>query len=170
MIINHSKFKQSGSMLLEALVAILIFSIGILALVGMQAAAINNVSDAKYRSTAGFLANEIVGTIWSTRKFPLDPITSQVSANASGVVVSSPNPTFCFPVACGGAIGNAYTIAWASSVIAALPRGTASISMVNYTDPAYATSPAASKVTVTIGWQAPKDAVPHVHAVSTFIN
>ena len=43
-------------MLLEALIAILIFSMGILALMGMQATAINTVSESKYRSNAGFLA------------------------------------------------------------------------------------------------------------------
>ena len=34
---------QSGIMLLEALIAILIFSMGVLGLVGMQAAAVNGV-------------------------------------------------------------------------------------------------------------------------------
>ena len=44
-------------MLIEALIGILIFSIGILALIGMQAAAIRNTADARYRSEASFLAN-----------------------------------------------------------------------------------------------------------------
>jgi len=56
--------KQQGAMLLEALIAILIFSMGILALVGMQAAAITNVSEAKYRTDAAFLANQITGEMW----------------------------------------------------------------------------------------------------------
>jgi type IV pilus assembly protein PilV len=42
-------------MLLEALVAILIFSISLLALVGMQAMAVRNVGEAKYRADASFL-------------------------------------------------------------------------------------------------------------------
>jgi len=49
---NHAKIQQTGSVVLEALIAILIFSIGILALIGMQATAINSVADAKYRNTA----------------------------------------------------------------------------------------------------------------------
>lgn len=56
--------KQRGVMLLEALIGILIFSIGILALLGMQAVAMSTTMDAKYRSEASFLANEIVGVMW----------------------------------------------------------------------------------------------------------
>jgi type IV pilus assembly protein PilV len=56
--------RQQGVMLLEALIGILIFSIGILALLGMQAVAMSTTIDAKYRSEAGYLANEIVGVMW----------------------------------------------------------------------------------------------------------
>jgi type IV pilus assembly protein PilV len=55
---------QSGVMLIEALIGILIFSIGILALIGMQAVAIKNTTDARYRSEAGFLATEVIGKMW----------------------------------------------------------------------------------------------------------
>lgn len=55
---------QEGVMLLEALVAILIFSIGIIALMGMQAASIAQVSQAKYRTDASYLANQIIGRMW----------------------------------------------------------------------------------------------------------
>ena len=56
---------QGGVMLLEALIALLIFSLGILAIVGMQATAIQDVGEAKYRSDAAFLANQIVADMWS---------------------------------------------------------------------------------------------------------
>lgn len=58
---------QSGAMLLEALIGILIFSTGILALIGMQAMAIGYASDAKYRADASFLANQIVAQMWVDR-------------------------------------------------------------------------------------------------------
>ena len=56
---------QNGVMLLEALLALLIFSIGVLAIVGMQATAVQDVSEAKYRTDASFLANQIVADMWS---------------------------------------------------------------------------------------------------------
>jgi len=59
--------KQSGVMLLEVLVGILIFSIGIVAMLGMQATAMRATVDAKYRTEASFLANEIIGQMWVDR-------------------------------------------------------------------------------------------------------
>lgn len=148
----NTKTGQRGVVILEALIAILIFSMGILALVGMQATAINNVADAKYRSTAGFLADQMVGTVWATRQ-----VNNAAGGAASNVTASNPDPTFaCNP--CGAANGNAYTIAWASGVAAELPRGNAAIAI------------SGAAVTVTVGWQPPKDAVAHRHVVSAFVD
>lgn len=52
--------RQAGVVLIEALLGILIFSIGILALIGMQSVAVKNTADARYRTEAAFLANSIV--------------------------------------------------------------------------------------------------------------
>jgi type IV pilus assembly protein PilV len=55
---------QEGVMLIEALLGLLIFSIGILAMIGMQTMAMRATIDSKYRSEASFLANEIIGIMW----------------------------------------------------------------------------------------------------------
>ena len=60
--IRHS---QRGIMLLEGLIAILIFSLGILALVGMQATTLNHTSQTKYRLDASFLGNKLIGRMWA---------------------------------------------------------------------------------------------------------
>ena len=59
--------RQGGVALLEALVGILIFSVGILALMGLQAQSIRNTVEAKYRNEAAYLANRIVGQMWVDR-------------------------------------------------------------------------------------------------------
>ena len=64
---NSSNFTQKGVMLLEALVAILLVSFGILGLVGLWAVSIKGASEAKYRTDAGFLANEMIGQMWLDR-------------------------------------------------------------------------------------------------------
>lgn len=51
-------------MVLEPLVALLIFSAGILAIVGMQAASLKLAGDAKYRTDASLLANQLIGQMW----------------------------------------------------------------------------------------------------------
>lgn len=56
---------QAGIMLLEAMIAILIFSFGILAVVGMQAHAVQDMGQAKFRSDASFLANQLMADIWT---------------------------------------------------------------------------------------------------------
>lgn len=55
---------QSGIMLLEALIAILIFSLGILTVVALQATSIKLTGDAKYRTNATLLANQLIGRMW----------------------------------------------------------------------------------------------------------
>ena len=59
------KRTQQGVMLLEALIAILIFSIGILAIVGMQATAMRTVTESRSRAEAALYANQLLGQIWT---------------------------------------------------------------------------------------------------------
>ena len=55
---------QQGAVLLEAMVAILLFSIGVLAVVGLQASMVNNTTDSKFRADAAYLAQEKIGQMW----------------------------------------------------------------------------------------------------------
>lgn len=70
---------QKGVVLLESLIAILIFSLGVLALAGLQSAMIKNTDDAKYRSEAAFIAQQKLGEIW---------VNSQGFANLGSYVVT----------------------------------------------------------------------------------
>lgn len=79
---------QSGAMLLEALIAILIFSLGILAVIGLQAQSIRNSSEAKYRSDASYLANQLIGRMWADRAN-----LANYSHRPSGTTVCSPTGT-----------------------------------------------------------------------------
>lgn len=60
----NRRISQQGSMLLEGLIAILIFSFGILALVGMQASSIRAVAGSKHRTDAALLAEKLVSHMW----------------------------------------------------------------------------------------------------------
>lgn len=86
-------------MLIEALIGLLIFMLGILALIGMQAIAMQYTIDAKYRSEASFLTNQIIGTMWVDR------------ANLNSYDTTS------------GA-GTTYRATWISSVLETLPGAT----------------------------------------------
>lgn len=60
--------KQRGMVILENLIAILIFSFGILGIVGLLAASMKNSAGAKYRNEASMLAGQIVGQMWTADK------------------------------------------------------------------------------------------------------
>lgn len=62
MIRNSS---EQGFALLEVMIAILIFSFGLLGLVGLQANMIKQSTDARYRAVASYLAQEKLGEMWT---------------------------------------------------------------------------------------------------------
>lgn len=139
---------QGGSVILEAMIAILIFSMGILALMGMQVAAVNAVAESKYRSDASFLANQIIGQIWADR---------------ANLVSYACNPC----VASGAA--NAEVMAWVTEI----QSGTLRLPGVDDANnqPTIAVAAASSnQVTVTIFWKAPNAAAQRNHSVTAYVN
>lgn len=56
---------QQGVVLLEVLISILIFSIGILGIVGMQANMIKNTSESRFRADAAYVAQKRIGEMWA---------------------------------------------------------------------------------------------------------
>lgn len=68
---RQRKAAQQGVVLLEALVAILLFSMGVLAVVGLQAAMIKNTSESKFRAEASYIAQQWIGMMWADP----DPLT-----------------------------------------------------------------------------------------------
>ena len=55
---------ERGVILIEAMVAVLIFSVGVLAIVGLQAVMVKNTTDSKYRSEASYIAQQRLGRMW----------------------------------------------------------------------------------------------------------
>jgi len=145
--------RQKGVLLLEAMIAILLFSVGVLAVVGLQANAIKNVAQSKYRSDASFLVDQILGQMWANRN-NVATYAYAGSGTAPGVAA-----------------------AWVKQVQDALPNAqsyppTIAISTTNYVGPpAYA----AHQITVTVRWQTadefgstPRPAA-HQHTITTLI-
>jgi type IV pilus assembly protein PilV len=77
---RHLPTAQSGFMLLEVLVALLIFSIGVLGVVGLQASMTKSQTGSKFRADASFFAQRTIGTIWSD----VSNIDSYATANCTG--------------------------------------------------------------------------------------
>jgi len=60
-----SATNQRGGFLLEALIGILIFTLGVLGLMALQARAIGYTSDTQYRGEAAYLANSYISKMWA---------------------------------------------------------------------------------------------------------
>ncbi len=73
----HSK-RQRGVALIEVLMAVLIFSVGVLGLIGLQSRAIQLSMDTEDRNRAALLANELINEMWLRRTptVPADIVTA----------------------------------------------------------------------------------------------
>lgn len=103
-----SKNAEKGVVLVEALIAILLFSLGILALVGLQATMSKNVTHAKLRAEASFLANQLIGQMW------VDQANLASYAATGGACATT---------------GYAYCTNWQAQVRQVLPEGRANVTV-----------------------------------------
>ncbi len=85
--------RQQGLALLECLISLLIFSFGVLGLMGLEARAINFSSDAQDRNRAALFANEVGSTMWlaGTVTIPAATMTAWQTAIADPTKTGLPN-------------------------------------------------------------------------------
>jgi len=142
-----SRRRGRGSVLLEALIAILLFSFGVLGIVRLQAAAISNTQDAKLRTDASFVASQIIGQMWADRG--LNSVNLPCYAHPTpGVCPSAPS------TAAKDAWIDSFTVPGGSNY---LPGATSARQVIGVD--------ASGRVTVIIRWQMPGD--PSEHSFST---
>lgn len=144
--------KQQGFMLMEALIALLIFTMGILAVIGMQARSIAQTMEARYRVDAAFLGNQILSQMWA------DGGASLNYANITGYQCSP-----CLSTSGG----NATTQAWVAQIqsvnsqSAYLPGVTNTANQPTISVNSLGTTPPAYQVTVTLSWKSPQGGTTH---------
>lgn len=126
---KRAPHREGGMVMIEALVAILIFSIGILGIIGLQAMAVQQSSDARYRATAAQLADQLLGQMWTG-----DRTVTNLKAQYNT----------CTGTTCPG-----YTT-WYTTVSSRLPGVTATTKPNVDID-------AFGIVTITLYWRAPSD-------------
>lgn len=132
--------------MLEGMIAILIFSFGILALVALLGMSVKDTSNAKYRTDASLLASEVIGQMWTGDK-----------SNA-GLAADFSDPA-----------GPRY-VAWKAKVIATLPGVTDAAAPSPGTNLPTIAIDANNQVTVTVRWQAPGDSGVRNYVAITRIN
>ena len=145
------KKPQRGVFLLEALIAILIFSLGILGMVAMGGTAIAAQSDARYRTEAANFANEIASKI----ALNVDP--NNIQTSLQGFAHQPISAGYCNFA--GDASTSAIVLGWVDEVRGAVPGtpglpGATAISQSIAVDISQATY---STVTITVCWQPPSN-------------
>ena len=87
--------RQTGNYLLEVLIAILIFSFGILGLIGLLGSSIRITNDARYRSEAANLAGAMIAEMWTMTAAQMD---TQFGSGGTRLVAWQDKATALLPV------------------------------------------------------------------------
>ena len=133
---------QAGIVIVEVLLAVLVFSFGILGVINLQANAIKMNADAKLRSDASYLAGQIISQMWVDRANLADyaHFTQGTACTFTGSTANSSNVTSW--------VGASAT---AGTVLGSLPNATSQIKIETGTN----------MVTVKICWRAPQETETH---------
>jgi type IV pilus assembly protein PilV len=107
----HAARRCRGVSLIEVLVVIVLFSFGLIGMVGLQAKAVQNSVSAEDSARAALMANEIVSTMWanSTVSLPTATVTAWNSRVADTTAGGVPNGAGTVTVASGVAT---VTVTW----------------------------------------------------------
>ena len=151
---------QQGFMLLESLIAILIFSFGVLGMVAINARSVQALSDAEYRSEASRLADEIASQIalgvnrGADRTNPA--AVKELIAGSLGGFMYSGTASAADP--------------GANAVQAILKNKVTTLPGAGGLNQTVAAGGGFNEVTITLRWRAPSDQADRSHVLTTYIN
>ena len=137
---------QSGGGLVEGLMSLVVLSVGILGLIGMQATLIQDNTESRVRMQAGFFATSVLG---------------MAAANPENVGCFIVNSAQSVP--CISPDAQAQATSWTDQVGSALP-GSATV------PPSVAYDAASGQLTVTLRWQMRGDTTVHNFIAATQVS
>jgi type IV pilus assembly protein PilV len=169
-----SRKNQQGVFLLEALIGIIIFSIGILTMIALQTTAISVQSDAQYRIEAANLANRMLGDIvLSVNRDGANQTaqTANVQASLLAFVHQPTESPYCTFTGTDAALTNPTVAAWVTAMnttpATRLPGTSTAMQQILVNAD---TANNFNQVTITICWQTAADARPRRHRLVSYIN
>jgi type IV pilus assembly protein PilV len=146
---------QQGIVLIDAMIAILIFSVGVLGMVALQGSAVEMTGAANYRVNAAMLADQVIAQMWADTPSSISSDFTGSSGTGGSKYASWYNTADCTS---------------SSAVFGCLPGVKAnppSISVAAQTIPNSGNTQ--YQVTVTVYWQAPSDSSVHKYVSVTSI-
>lgn len=154
---------QNGIMLIECIIGLLIFLIGVLAMLGLQASAITVQSEAQYRIEASKQVDRLLGNI----NVGVDRSSPAALQTSLQQFQHQPTGTSC---AFSGAASTQATVTnWidamtSSSSTTRLPGATAAMQQILVDTANF------NRVTVTVCWQEPQSPKARQYSVISYIN
>ena len=70
MITRRSHKAQAGSFIIEAMISLVLFAVGLITLVGLAVQSLNQVGQTKARNDASYLAGDLIGEMWVSASTP----------------------------------------------------------------------------------------------------
>ena len=161
--------EQRGIALIEAMIAVLIFALGILGLVAMGGTAMASQSDARLRTEAAMRASEISSLIGlSVPHNILESDTIGTAARQTKLLTFVHNPSGATCNFSGGASAAPDVADWVLKVngggLTGLPGATAVSEQI------LVTPSAGNRVEVTVCWRSAADAAPRHHTLVTYVD
>ena len=141
-----SRRRARGFSMVEVLVAVVIFALGVLGLVQLQATAVKMSTDARQRAEATFLADQLLARMLISDRAVADSFNHR----ASGTTPCGPS---------GAASTNAMVTDWLAQVAATFPRADINEQQIVVTG-----SPP-EEVTIRLCWKNGEDDAPHTMEV-----
>lgn len=172
--------RQQGAFLLEALIGMILFLLGVLTMIALQASSIAIQADSQYRTEAGNLVDQILGEInlnsrdgtGAVNTVTLATFAHQPTGGTTTCRLLATDPladTDCCNFT-GAASGNGLVTTWVNSVstntATRLPGSSAARQQIVVNTAAGA----GNQVSVTVCWQGPKDARPRFQRVIGYVN
>ncbi len=171
--------RQQGSFMIEALIGIVIFLMGVLAMIALQASSIAIQTDAQYRNEASNLADQILGQINLGAR---DPNGAVVAGTLAGFAHNPTGGTTTCRLLATDASANTDCCNFGGGIVSLNPLVTNWVAAVS-TNPAtrlpasdatrqqiVVNAGVSNQVIVTVCWQGPKDARPRFHRVIGHVN
>lgn len=163
---------QRGSVLIEAMVAALLFIVGLMGLVGVSGKSVVTQSDIQYRTEATKHASEMIDTMW------LNVDRSSPAATSASLLGFQHQPAGANCNFSGNASANALVTAWVDKIrngaivppavlpdpATRLPGSTAAMQQIVFN------AANNNEVTVRVCWRSSNDEVARQHVMRAYIN
>ena len=150
------KTLQQGIVLIDAMVAILIFSVGILGMVALQGSAVEMTSAANYRVNAAMLADQVIAQMWADAPANISADFPGSKGTGGSKYIDGYNTT-----------ADCTSTTAATGCLPGVKANPPSISVAAQTIPNSGNTQ--YQVTVTVYWQAPSDSSVHKYVSVTAI-